>query len=660
MLLAATSALAAQRRRVQPASWAGTSFQLTTAASSATYPFSVGLAMRKGDASSIALNLSNYQVIVKRTWGDGSIKHAIVSGRAALTQNVPLTVTVTAGAAPGGTDLTASSIQAAAPTASVQCGSNGTVSLSSLLASPVRTWVSGPEMVECHYRADVGGGTLLSVWFHVRLFADGRMWVRAICENGYLDNGSGAVASNADRSYVPTVSINGSNVYTNGGASLTHYKNTRWSVEGWIGGDPQVTPKHDSAYLISTKLAPNYNWRSPSAGKLNSLTQTYTPMMQGDIVDRMSTPGYQDHIGILPLWDALYVTSGDSRAWKSMLANSSACNSRPIVARSKSAELVPRPSDFQTWTFNGAGGNSPGEPFAGALSFEVAHAMNAGYMPYLLTGDYWHYETMAMCAGYCFFNLDSNRGSGTSRSFRQGQSRGAAWMTRTVGCFAAVAPTGDAIASDYRAWLSSGGFDHFWTYGPGDGAASQIGYIMNFGTPSGPLTTQPWMQHFWIAANGFVWDIEPGLADTTKHQAVRDFMYQAVVGILGGNGAPNYCYTQAGIYDGLVIDDTVYSASGNVITASAFLATWGEVWTNTWGSDNTSCGTSLQGTSGSAPSGAAGGYWGNLLPAIAYAVDHGASGAAAAWARLTGASNWSAVTGSGFDDIPLWGIVPRS
>jgi hypothetical protein len=47
------------------------------------------------------------------------------------------------------------------------------------------------------------------------------------------------------------------------------------------------------------------------------------------------------------------------------------------------------------------------------------------------------------------------------------------------------------------------------------------------------------------------------------------------------------------------------------------------------------------------------------MPAIAHAVDHGATGAADAFARMTGATNWSSVENSGFDDIPIWGIVPR-
>jgi len=57
------------------------------------------------------------------------------------------------------------------------------------------------------------------------------------------------------------------------------------------------------------------------------------------------------------------------------------------------------------------------------------------------------------------------------------------------------------------------------------------------------------------------------------------------------------------------------------------------------------------------------------LPAIAFAKDHLAPGADAAWARLTAASNFSTLASSSipsfdsqphtFDDLPNWGIVPR-
>lgn len=670
MLNLTLASIASQRRRVAPAAaqFAGTTFTLTTTAATATYPFSIGLVFKKADVTDFTTNLSNYQVKVKRTWSDGSVKHAIVSGRAALTQNTPLTVNVSSGTSPTGTDLTASSIQTAAPTASVQCGASGTVSLSSLLASPVRTWISGPEMVECHYRADVGGGTLLSVWFHVRLFADNRVWIRCICENGYLDNGSGAAASNADRSYVPTVSINGSNVYTNGGSSLSHYANTRWSVEGWIGGDPAVTPTHNATYLDTTKLVPHYGWRSPSSTAFTTwITQAapqawasnYTPMAQGDTDGDMGSTGYGPFIGLLPLWNALYATSGDARALRFSLNNSSALNSRPIVWRDKTTNLTPKPSDFSTWSVQGPSGNGEDELGTGAgLFWEQPHHPLEGYLCYMLTGDYWHYETLAFGAACNYLYTPSNRGNGTSRDMRHTQPRGAVWMMRTVGAYAAIAPTGDAIAAEYRQWLETGGFTHWSSKIPvGDG----LGILFIQGDALGePLRVQPWQNHFWIGTNGFLWDIEPGVSSTTNQQAIRDFMYKAIVGILGANGSSNYCYTGASLYDGLVVSNQVFNGSGNYYpgTPLAWYTSWGDVHTATWGSANTSCGTALGG-SGSGTPNIPNGYWSNLFPAIAYAVDHGATGASAAYARMTGASNWSTLRDSGFDDTPLWGVVPR-
>jgi hypothetical protein len=646
---------------------------LRSAAASGTHPFVIGVAFAKGHVpSTFTLDIAQYQVTVKRNWSDGSVKHAIVSGRAPLTQNITKTVSVTIGGSPpAGTALTAASIQAAAPSASVSCGAFGTVNLSSLLASPFRTWISGPEMVECHYRADVGGGTLLSAWFYVRLFADGRMWVRAIVENGYLDNGSGGSAPNADRSYAANVTIGGSSVFS---GALTHYRNTRWTAESWIGGDPQITGVHDVEYLTDARLVPHYGWRTPTDQGLNNwfnsgpwtpFTASYAPMIAGDIFGNMGGTGYGPFIGLLPLWNALYVTSGDPRALRSTLINASAVNHRPIVWRSKSTNLVPRPSDFPTWSTRGPGG--AGDDFlpAGSNNWDQPHHPGEGYLAYLLTGDYWYLETLAMGASANYLYMSSTRGSGVNRLMRHTQVRGTAWMVRTVGCYAAIAPNGDAVASDYRTWLATGGYNYFANVGPNASGASPLGYVLTIGAPNGPLTIPPWMQHFWIAVNGFVWDIEPGFASTANHLAVRDFMYRAIVGILGGNGSGNYCYTEASMYDGLVISPNNYAPGGTdigmIITANGFSSSWGEVWTNTHGSSNTSCGTTgLGGGSGGAPTNAATGYWGNALPAIAYAVDHGAPGARDAWNRLTAASNWNVINDSGFDNTPVWGVKPRS
>jgi hypothetical protein len=51
-------------------------------------------------------------------------------------------------------------------------------------------------------------------------------------------------------------------------------------------------------------------------------------------------------------------------------------------------------------------------------------------------------------------------------------------------------------------------------------------------------------------------------------------------------------------------------------------------------------------------------YFGNMTPAAAYAVDVGTTGAAAAWARLTGSASWSSFYAN-WAAAPEYGILPR-
>ena len=127
-----------------------------------------------------------------------------------------------------------------------------------------------------------------------------------------------------------------------------------------------------------------------------------------------------------------------------------------------------------------------------------------------------------------------------------------------------------------------------------------------------------------------------------------------IVGILGPNGADTYCFTAGSTFT------LTISTHGTDADPTTWETSWGNVWTDTFATSNTSCATTLTGSSGGNPLNASTGYWGNLLPAIAYATEHSATGAAAAWTRLTGATNWSAVLGSGFGTAPQFGITPRS
>jgi len=638
------------------------SFRLTsTLAGTNLLPFTIGYAFQKGafaGGTTLALDQgATSQVLVKRQWNDGSIKHAVISGHATLTANTPLDLQIAAGTPSGGAALTSLDIVAALPTASVQCGAIGTVQLATLLATPFRTWVSGPEMVECHYRLAVGIDASLVVWFHVRLYRTGRVWIRAICENGYLD------VNTVNKNYVPVVTIGLATVYTNGGTSLSHYANTRWDVEGWIGGDPQITPKHNSAQLIATKLVPNYWKRNPSQNALNAISSPYAPMDHGQWTLTQGDTGFQYEIGILPVWDALYCTSGDPRAYRAVTAAARSLGTYAIVWRDSADKLPTRPTGRPNWTVLGDNGGGSNGTDAGPALWDMAHHGSGGYLAYLVTGDYYYLETMQLQAATCYLCNHSNLGSGTARRLL-GQSRAMGWSLRTVGQLAAIGPSGDSVTSDYAALLANNMTN--WRSRLPDVVPTQnplgILYSFELGQPAyADGYTAVWQQNFITQSVGHLSDIE-ALADLTALNLVRDYYYRWPVGLLGPDGSTNYCYTRASEY-------TIKVASGITSDITTCFDSWGAVFQATFPLDGPTCGTTLRGGGGGDPGVASSGYWGNLLPAIAFAKDHLAPGADAAWARLTAASNFSTLASSSipsfdsqphtFDDLPNWGIVPR-
>lgn len=610
---------------------------------SGTQVFTAGLGFRKGDVPGFAtLQLADSQVIVKARWNDGSVKHAIAAGQIDLTAGQTTDVTVEAVASdPGGTPLTATDIQNANPSAVVDLGVVGSVSLSNLLANPVRTWISGPEMVEAHYRGAPNDDTNIAVWFQVRYFKGGQMFVRVWVDNGRLDLPA------SDRSYVPNVVIGGVQVFNNGGAPLTHYAHTRWSQQAWIGAASDVEADIDTDYLVASRLLPNYMIDTPTQAALDGLAQSYVPFSHAGWTPQMGETGYQDQIGLLPLWDALYVTShADPRARRAVLAQTLALNSYPIIWNDSVTQATPTPSARPAWTVEGENQGGDTAIGAGPLQWDIAHHGSGGYLAYLITGDYYFLETMADQSSLCYLMNSSGNGSGTARLLT-GQTRAVAWCLRSLSQYAALAPTDDPVAADYRALLANN-MAH-WAGVIDTLGGTGIGYFYEYDIDLyAPGTIAPWQQHFMTQALGMGSDLEP-LADMSDYLRVRDWLYRGVVGILGP--ASGYCFNYASVYNAKISD------GGNEDPASWY-ASWAQVFAATQGSNP--CGNTLLGDSGGAPGSAQVGYWGNLLPAIAYAVDHHATDAEAAWLRLTGASNWSVVRNAGFDTIPIWGIEPRA
>lgn len=639
-----------------------TTFQLSSAQTGVA-PFTVGVALRKGQSiGPLSTNVVSSQVVIMRRWSDNTVKHCIISGIGAFSQpNTPVTVQVLDQAGSGGASLTAANIATAAPTATVDFGGGVTVNLASLLASPVRTFVSGTQMVECHYSATASNGVL--VFFHVRLYSNNIIWVRATADNGWAD------IANADKSYVATVTIGGVVVFT---GSITHFANTRWVAEGFIGGNPVVTPKHNMVDLLATKLVPNYYMDTPSAAALNALYQNYVPYdtsrlvggvqgsgSSGDWSQTQGATGFQNDIGLLPLWDALHVTSlGDSRSYAAVVANTKAIGNFAIVWRGSTDNNLPcRPSIYPSLNVPGGGSDST---VAGPLTWERNHHGSAGYLAYLLTGDYLALEAMQLQCATEYLCSSAGNGLGTNRIVFA-QTRGAAWALRTFSQLAAIGPPNDPVIIDYRA-ITASAANHWASVITSTPGINNLGIIYeedsfdaNTLGPTGEIGM--FMHHFWVQANGMGSDIEP-LADMTNWNVMRDWMYKIPSGQNGTASGTDFCYSEATSLFHLVI------CPPNSTNITQMWANWGIAYTQNFGA--APCGNTLGAGSPSnitpENSNPTTGTIGNFLPAVAYSVDHGAPGAAAGYNRMTGATNWLAVrnaTNSSFADVPMWGIQPR-
>jgi hypothetical protein len=630
-------------------------------------------------SSSLVTDHPGIHAIVKRRWNDGSPKHVVLAGRLTFPDAVTATpVSLLAGTPSSATPLTSADIVAASPQASVTLtnitntiGAASPVALPDITASlatalvqpPIRTWLSTPDLVECHYllkpRAD------LYVWFHVRLWSDGRCWVRTVVEYSKLP-----YTSATKLTYTPAVSLGGALAWNNASAPYTHALETRWTIDGWAAGTPvNVTVRHDPDALRHSKLVPNGLLRTPTESQLNALFTTYAPGGLAGLRPSYGDTGYHEQIGLLPGWDMFYLASGDPRAWRAVLASSTAAGTHATIWRDPNTSLAVRPSDWPTWTAAGAnqGGfglfNAASQTPGLTYSWDSAHNASSGYLAYLITGDYLHLETMHMqCSSLYLMNSSSN-GSGTAR-ITFGQTRSQGWFFRTSGQLAGIAPDGDTVAADMAERLYKNALHHKAAGPDSIHADNSLGYPMTISTydAGAPLSVAPWMHNFWIQSMGHASDLEP-LPDTqmADFNAVRDWMYKGIVNYLGDGTPGTFDYRYTGNYT-LTVSDLV-RPSFALTYPDQLHQNWGQVWTSTLPSMNAAADSNGYPRPGTTTTpmlySASWSYYLNYLPALAYAVDHNAPGAAAAWNRVSAAYNWESLASTAFSQ-PMWAVAPRA
>jgi hypothetical protein len=593
----------------------------------------------------------------------------LVSGRATFVEGVALTVTLSLGAANSSPALTIDDLRATGVTAAVGAGSFGTVSwASSDWNSPFMNWVSGPQMSSWIYRKPVGSDPHLVAWLELRLYVGGSVEILPWIENGYLN-----VPGQINKSAVFTFAMGGAQRFS-ATIDLPHHCRTVLTsgavFSHWLGAPVAIVPNHDKAYLQASRLVPAYRATVPaSAWVLSGLAQRYAPLQQSNYSGEMGQTGYHEAIGLLPEWDVLYLTSNDARAFAGVVVNGYSAGRYGIHFRDETTMRPPKFSSYPNLVLgdgvdiSGTGASSRESytpPNAGthAPTWDTPHHPSVGFMAYLVTGRFYFMEEVQFSATVGFLkNTDiyrqftsgvflSNAGSNTTR--------GAAWSLRTLAQAACVTPDSDSLRAEYSKSMGANvDFYHGLYVAKPHNPFGFVSPYSNYAEGSGIFTESAWMEDFFTAATGYAIDLDVvPAASTPKLSAFFAWKAQNIIGRFGGASPTEYLYCDAAVCTVAVAPTEAPDFNGGT---GPWYANWGEIYAATKGAKNPGVGGPLRG----AYYPDATSYWGNLQPAIAYAVQHNVPGARAAYDRMVNAPNWGELA-SGFNSAPVWGVAPHN
>jgi hypothetical protein len=655
----------------------GAQFTLSAVAAQSLAPYCLGFAFKRGDVPAgraLVADKGKFQFTSKNAWPDGSLKFAVLAGQVDLPAGTPVTVSLRS-LASGAQDLPLGTerLRLSGAVAEIGCGAFGSVRWQGNdWDIPFKTWISGPTMSSWIYRKQVGSDPHLVGWLEVRAWAGGAVEILPWIENGYL-----LVAAPTNKAATYTFTLGGSQRMA-AAIDLKHHQRTPLidgtALSYWVGADPQVTPRHASIYLQSTELVPSYQAQvAATAPVIASLTASYKPLQAGNFnydSDNMAAAGYQDPIGLLPQHDVLYLVSDAPAAYAAVIRNGFSAGRWAIHYRDETTQRPLRFSKYPnlnignsqgfkdtggstrgTYTPVPSGGNPPG--------WDVAHSPSVGYLAYLLSGRWYFMEEVqfATTANY-LGNGDNNALRSGSKGLVQTavgawQTRSCAWDWRARVQALCVTPDDDAELRAEFIGSVEANIEHF--HGRYVARANNpYGWIKPGEGYNGTLReAAPWQQDFVTAAFGFSLSLGLPISAAANDKLRSFFGWKAKSAVMRLGTRDGFWYVNAVPYT-MIISPASSPDYDN--GTGPWYATDKEVYDATYlvrplwlgAIDNALAGEIMPGERA---------LWGNLLPAIAYAVRHDVPGAAAAYQRLNGASNYK-VLRDAFNLRPVWAVQP--
>lgn len=639
------------------------------------------------DGVALGAELSNgitipIQVDLKAHHRDGSMRHVIISGELPeLSANgTEKLILLTNGNPPAGPPISVNQVLNTNYDVVVTLNIGGidySASARELLSSSGQeTWLSGPLVTEWLVGGplkDAAGNAHphLTARFNIRAYA-GLESIRTsvIVENNWTFQPN---PRNYDYSVTVTVADKGAVLEEN---NVTHYRQARWRRVFWWGTEPRLHIKHDARYLMRTGAVPTYDSTlTVPEFRLDEMASDFASgdglMQIGYMESYMPSPGGRADIAPLPRWAARYLISQDSRAKSVMLGFGEQAGSWPIHYRDINTDLPVSIDDFPDLTVLGEPTSFPqcGGDCSTPYEADMSHQPSLSYVPYLITGDYFHLEELQFWADWDLFYGSPDRHGFSSGLLTWDQIRGQAWGLRTLAHAAYITPDAHPLKSYFVEKLENN-IDYYnqnWLdWNP-------LGYIMNQEWLDLDQWISTWMDDFLTWTFGHISAL--GFSEADAFAA-----YKARFPV-GRMTDPDMCWILASSYWPTILTPYPVTASSRPVE------TWKEYRETlilSWDDDgfrgtqniggreqdliNAGCNSNTMADILGLQQGEMIGYaWSpegypsNLQPALAVAAELGVENAEAAWQKFENRSvkpNWLDGEPGGYDHHPQWAIVP--
>jgi len=544
-----------------------------TGAAQTKVPFTFGQIIAAGDmAGTEGLvgkladgTLIRLQADIKASHADGSVRHVIVSGvLPALAAGQTQTMTLMKSSASEKSNVTLAQLAASGLDSKVTITLDNvqyTASLTDALAgaNPVN-WLSGTVANEWIMAAPLKNATgvahpLLTARFAVR-------WYSALPKQALVsasvENDKTFTAGARNLTYDATIEVGGRTVYATTG--LTHYHHSRWRQSAWwdAATAPAVHLQHNTAYLIASKAVSNYDQTvRPSEKELGQYSTQLTasnsgPMKIGVLNAYMPSTGGRNDIGPLPGFSVMYLLSQDKRAKDVMMAVAEGSASWSIHLRDEKTGYPVRTDNEANKAISTHMNMANTRPLpvprcanndntlcATPYKYDTAHQPSMSYLPYLVTGDYYHLEELHFWAASNPLETAAGNSGYGQGLVRWQQLRGQAWSLRTLGHAAYITPDLHPLKAYFTKQLDNNLNFYHATYVVGN--PNQLGSYDGSGEGSFKVdASAPWQDDFFTWSFGY-------LSELGFSKAMPILQWKAKYPV-GRMTAPGFCWIMGADY----------------------------------------------------------------------------------------------------------------